>query len=262
MLRSVLACLVLAASSVPVVAQDLSHLVSARILPGWKTAEGTRMLAVQISLADGWKTYWRSPGDAGIPPEFDWSGSSNIGAVRFHWPIPDVFQTNGMETIGYHHQLVLPIEVTPRDPSRPLHVQAEVDMGVCSDVCVPASVQLAADLSGAGADDPAIRAALADQPVRQHVPATCTISPIEDGLRVTARLSLPPQGQHETVVLEPADPTIWVSPAEVTRDDGTLIATSDFVSPAGGPFALDRSALRVTVLGRGRAVETVGCPAG
>jgi DsbC/DsbD-like thiol-disulfide interchange protein len=75
---------------------------------------GGHMAAVELQLAPGWKTYWRSPGDAGIPPSFDWSGSENVKSVRLHWPAPEVFEANGMQTIGYHERLVLPVEITPR----------------------------------------------------------------------------------------------------------------------------------------------------
>lgn len=243
------------------VAQSLpANLVSAQILPGWQTDQGTRMIALRLTLADGWKTYWRSPGDAGIPPEFDWTGSTNLKAVKFHWPVPDVFNTNGMQTIGYHHQLVLPIEVTPVDPSRPVHLRSEVDMGVCRDICVPTAATLTADLSGRGQDDPAIRTALADQPRGGARGVSCTIDPIKDGLRVTARMTVPRQGAQEVVVMEPSGADVWASPSTVTRDGNTLTAVSELVASSGAPFALDRSTLRLTVLGDGRAVEVTGCP--
>lgn len=235
-------------------------LVQARILPGWQTQQGTRMMAVQLKLKPGWKTYWRSPGDAGIPPEFDWAGSTNLKAIRIHWPVPEVFETAGMQTIGYHRELVLPIEVTPVDPSQPVRVQTHLDMGICSDICVPASVTLAADLAGRGGNDPAIRQALDDQPGQGARNVSCTVNPSEDGLRVTARMTLPPQGRHETVVVEPGD-GIWASHAELRREGDTLVAVSDLMASSGAPFALNRSALRLTVLGDGRAVEVTGCPA-
>lgn len=258
-MRYALAFLLLPAAAI---AQSLPpDLVQARLLPGWQSQDGTRMAAFQIRLASGWKTYWRSPGDAGIPPSFDWKGSTNLKAVRFHWPVPDVFETAGMQTIGYHHELVLPIEVVPVDPSRPVHLQARVDMGVCRDICVPAEVALTADLTGRGAPDPAIQAALAHQPTRSRNKATCTLQPTADGLRVTARLNVPAQGPEEVVVMEPSDPFIWAAPATVQRQGGALTATSDLVASSGQAFGLDRSGLRLTVLGAGRAVEVTGCPA-
>ena len=69
---------------------------------GWQMQNGHHMAGLSLQLAPDWKTYWRAPGEAGIPPLFDWSGSTNVQSVRVHWPSPVVFHLNGMQTIGYH----------------------------------------------------------------------------------------------------------------------------------------------------------------
>ncbi len=107
------------------------------LLTGWQTDAGTHMAGLQLTLAPGWKTYWRSPGDAGIPPQFDWSGSQNLKSVRLHWPSPSVFHTNGYQTIGYIGGVVLPIEVEAKDPSRPVTLSAVMELGICDKVCMP-----------------------------------------------------------------------------------------------------------------------------
>ena len=55
------------------------------------------MAAVEIRLAPGWHTYWRVPGEAGIPPRFDWSGSQNLAAVAYEWPRPEIIVSYGIE---------------------------------------------------------------------------------------------------------------------------------------------------------------------
>ena len=94
-------------------------LVEIEVLDGGLTARGTYMGALRLTLQTGWKTYWRSPGDAGIPPSFDWRGSRNIGSLAIIWPTPEVTMTSGYQTIGYHDQLVLPIEITPNTSNQP-----------------------------------------------------------------------------------------------------------------------------------------------
>lgn len=236
-------------------------LVDGALLTGWETQDGTHMTALRLTLAPEWKTYWRAPGDAGIPPLFDWAGSENVGSVQIHWPRPSVFFQNGMQSIGYHDQLVLPIEVTPTDPSKPVNVKLSVDMGVCHDICVPASVMVGGDLVTPGAGDSLIAAALADQPERLAARATCAVEPIADGLRVTATLDMAPLGPDETVVFEPGRDGIWVAESTETRSGGQLVAVTEMVPPEGAPFALDRSAMVLTVIGPDRAVEIRGCPA-
>jgi DsbC/DsbD-like thiol-disulfide interchange protein len=240
--------------------------VSAQILNGWQTDTGTQMTGLKLHLAPGWKTYWRAPGEAGIPPSFDWSGSDNVKSARIHWPAPHVFETSGLQSIGYAGDVVLPVEFAPRDPGAPMRLVGQVDIGVCRDICVPATLRVDVALAAPGAPDPAIKAALAARPLQAGKAgvkgATCRIEPIRDGLRLTANLVLPPTGGAEAVVIEAGSPDIWVSESEVTRDGTRLTASADLVAPSGEPFGLDRAGLVLTVVGSARAVEIRGCPGG
>lgn len=266
MLRHMLAPLAaVVALAGPATAQSLGDILSAEILPGWKTENGTHMTALRLRLANGWKTYWRSPGDAGIPPEFDWQGSENLQGVRLHWPAPEVFSFGGMQTVGYGRELVLPIEVWPQQAGQPVRLEGSVHLGVCRDICVPAQLDLAGLLVAPGQADPAIRAALGARPqtareagVKRHA---CQLDASSQGLSLTAVLEMPRLGRNEVVMVETADSRIWVSEAETRRQGGRLEARVDLVPPARAPFALDRSGLTITVLADGRAVEISGCPA-
>jgi DsbC/DsbD-like thiol-disulfide interchange protein len=263
-MRTLMLTLALAALATTAAAQD--SLVEARVLNGWQTEDGTQMTGLALSLAPGWKTYWRAPGDAGIPPVFDWSASQNVKSARIHWPAPHAFTTNGLRSIGYAETVVLPVELTPRDPALPMHLGARVDLGVCREVCVPATLRIDASLTAPGAPDPAIDRALAERPLAARKAgvksAHCRITPIGDGLRVEAELVMPPAGGSEVVVIEAGSSEIWVSEAEVSRDGARLTATAEMVGPSGEPFALDRGELVLTVLGSRRAVEIRGCEAG
>ena len=249
----------------PLFAMTQDEVLQAALLPGWRMEGGHHMAGLELALAVGWKTYWRSPGEAGIPPQFDWSGSQNVKSVQIHWPSPVMFHTNGMQTVGYKGGVVLPLEVVPQDPAQPVHLRARVDMGVCNQICMPAMVEVAADLPAQGSDDRGIRAALKARPENGGqagvAAVSCAVEPIADGLRLTARITLPARGGDEAVVVEPADRSIWVAEGQTSRAAGVLTLVTDMVGPTGAPFALDRSGLRLTVLGDGRAVEIDGCPA-
>lgn len=234
-------------------------MAGAEVLAGWQRPDGARIAAVRIALQGGWKTYWRSPGDAGIPPQFDFSGSDNVAGVTVHWPAPEVFDQNGMRSVGYHDVVVLPLEIRPTDPSRPVRLNTEMDIGICHDICVPVSVGLSADLAGPGAPDPAIRTALIDQPRLVAGGARCTVEPIADGMRVTARIAMPPS-PGEIALFELRSTPMWVSESEARREGADLVASAEFVPDAGKPFDLDQSDLRITVLSQAGAVEFNGCP--
>lgn len=263
LLAATLAALAAAPVGAEVTSQD--DVLAAVLLPGWQLPGGAHMAALELDLAPGWKTYWRSPGDAGIPPQFDWSGSRNVRSVRLHWPAPSVFHVNGMQTIGYHDRLVLPAEIVAIDPSQPVVLSARVDLGVCRDICMPASLALEAVIAPPGAPDDRIRAALGARPETPSEAGLtaigCDVEPIADGLRLTATLDLPARGSAETVAFETADPSVWVAEAVSERRGRRLIAATELVPPSGEPFALDRSGITVTVIDEAGAVEIAGCPA-
>jgi len=251
----------------PVAAADpFADVARLEVLPGWQTAQGTHMTGIRVTLRPGWHTYWRAPGDAGIPPQFSWDGSENIATARFHWPTPHVMDQNTMQVIGYYDSLVLPIEVQPSVTGAPITIAGDVLLGVCEDICIPVNLSFAADLPLQGARDSAIVAALLNQPLDADEAgvrdATCQVTPSQDSMQVTATLTMPSAGGDETVVIEPGNPEVWVSPSDVTRDGEQLVASVDMVHTLGSAFALDRSQIRITVLGSDHAVDVIGCSAG
>lgn len=263
------ACLTLV-SEAQAEAARAEDVIDGELLPGWQVGSGQQMVGLHLRLAPEWKTYWRAPGDAGIPPSFDWSGSSNLGAVTVHWPQPSVFHTNGMQSVGYEQDVVLPLQVTAIDPDRPIGLRLNLEVGVCKDICIPASLTLSGDFS-AGADaaggsgGKALARALKAVPARGEDAGlgriACDIEPIADGLRLTARMDLPSRGGEEVVVFESGMADVWVGQSIVDRQGPQLTATTEMVAGSGAPFAIDRSAIRITVLGTGPAAEIVGCPA-
>ncbi|MFV0358417.1 protein-disulfide reductase DsbD domain-containing protein [Tropicimonas sp.] len=239
------------------------NVIRGDILGGWTTRQGTRMAALRLTMAPGWKTYWRAPGEAGIPPSFDWSGSRNLGAVTYHWPSPEVFENYGLRTIGYSRELVLPIELHPTTPGAPIELHGKVDLGVCEKICMPANLRIDATLDGAGRADPAIERALANAPApgsRAGVRRVdCEVEPISDGVKVTARIAMPRLPGAEVAMVETGNPHVWVSEPKSRRKGDILEVQADLVPAGGGPLALDRSAMRFTVIAGTRAVDIHGC---
>ncbi|WP_025898156.1 protein-disulfide reductase DsbD domain-containing protein [Sneathiella glossodoripedis] len=95
------------------------------------------LIGLQVQLKEGWKTYWRNPGDSGIPPKFNWQGSENIARVKVNWPIPENFESFGFRTWGYDREVIFPVIITPKKPSEAVNVQLQFAFGVCADVCIP-----------------------------------------------------------------------------------------------------------------------------
>ncbi|UEM21385.1 thioredoxin family protein [Skermanella mucosa] len=111
-------------------------------------------VGLHLMLADGWKTYWRSPGDAGAPPTVDWSASANVAGVDWRWPAPHRFTLFGLETFGYDREVVFPLDIRVERQGEPVVLRGRADVLVCSTVCIPVSLEIALDLpSGPAAAD-------------------------------------------------------------------------------------------------------------
>lgn len=123
------------------------------------------MAGVEIEMTPGFKTYWRSPGDAGgVPPEFDWSGSDNLASARVLYPAPHRLIDKAGANIGYKDRVIFPVEVTPTDPAKPVTLHLKTTYGVCKNICIPAEAELELGLSGQSESSAELTAALADVP--------------------------------------------------------------------------------------------------
>jgi DsbC/DsbD-like thiol-disulfide interchange protein len=265
MARLLLSIVFVAAGFLQVQAQStVDKVLSHRIIPGWTQADGTRLAALELTLAPGWKTYWRAPGDAGIPPDFTWRGARNLSAVHVHWPAPVVFWQSGMRSVGYEDRVVLPLSVVPQDAAEEVQLKGRVDLGICSDICVPASIDIDATIPATQQGrSPAVVAALAALPLSAReagvTRTVCRLTPTASGLRVEAQVTVPSIGGNEEAVIEPPSPGIWVSEAVADRAGDDLIVSAELIAQGGGPLFIDRSRLRFTLIGNRGAVDIRGC---
>ncbi|SNR34475.1 protein-disulfide reductase DsbD domain-containing protein [Puniceibacterium sediminis] len=250
---------------VPAFAQDVDNIVRAELRPGWRQADGSHVAALHLTLAPGWKTYWRSPGDAGIPPEFSWQGSDNVSAVGVNWPTPKVFYQSGMRSVGYAHEVVLPLRVTGRTSGTDMRLHGVVELGVCSDICVPQTVEVNALLpAAADKPDPMIAGALADMPFSRAEASVksvrCTVGADDRGMTLRTEIDMPRGKTDEETVIETSNPLLWIAEPKTHRAaNGNLISETRLAHVEGSAFALDRSGLRITVLSMGHAVDIIGC---
>ena len=99
---------------------------------------------IEIKMQPGWHTYWRYPGDSGVPPRFSFSGSDNLATVKVLYPAPHAFTDEAGTTIGYKGSVILPLQVFPRQKDKPVTLRAKIDYAVCEKLCVPveANVEL------------------------------------------------------------------------------------------------------------------------
>lgn len=131
------------------------------VTAGLPDAQGYLRGAVDIDLTPGWKTYWRDPGDAGVPPQIDLSPSSNVTLVEVGYPAPQRFDENGTVWVGYAAPVRFPLTLKLADPSAPAKVDARLLVGICKAICIPLQAHLSLD-PRVGADNAEDAATVAD----------------------------------------------------------------------------------------------------
>src|SRR5271157_1512618 len=113
-------------------------------------AAGESLAGFEIRLAPGAITYWRDPGDAGVPPTFDFTGSDNVAKVEPVFPAPKrIMESDGSEAFGYDGGVVFPLRVEPSDPAKPVTLKLHANFAVCEKICLPAEARLTLTLPGA-----------------------------------------------------------------------------------------------------------------
>jgi DsbC/DsbD-like thiol-disulfide interchange protein len=216
---------------------------------------------IAFQLQPGWKTYWRSPGDSGVPPRFDFTKSDNIEAVTVLWPAPMRFDDGaGGVSLGYHDQIVLPLRIVPKSADKPVTLRAEVNYAVCEKLCIPveANVELAFN-SVASTEDSALFAALDTVPKPANVgdPNPLTIRDVKrEGKDKVLVDVVTPDNRNLNLFVEgptpdwglPVPKLVEQSPPGVKRFAFALDGVPPGVNPEG-------AALKLTLVGGERAYE-------
>lgn len=103
---------------------------------------------IEIRLAPGWKTYWRYPGDSGVPPRFDFAGSRNVKSVTVRYPAPQQLKDESGTSVGYKHDVMFPLDIVPQDAGQPVVLALKADYAICEKICIPAEGKAALALTG------------------------------------------------------------------------------------------------------------------
>src|SRR6201996_6528321 len=216
---------------------------------------------VAIQLDPGWKTYWRTSGDSGVPPRFDFSKSDNVEAVTVLWPAPLKFDDGaGGFSLGYHDQVVLPLRIVPKSNDKPVTLRANINYAVCEKICIP--VEASAELtfaSVASTEDSVLFAALETVPKPASVgdPNPLTIIDVKrEGKSTVLVDALSPDARTVNLFVEgptpdwglPVPKLVEHGPAGVKRFTFEL----DGIPPGTNP---EGAALKLTLVGGDRSYE-------
>jgi DsbC/DsbD-like thiol-disulfide interchange protein len=190
---------------------------------------GNGIVAVELQMPEGWKTYWRMPGEAGgVPPSFDWSKSANLDAAQVLYPAPKRFSDRAGDTVGYKGTVVFPVRLKAKDPTKPIDLRLAFEYGVCKDICIPAEAELSLVVEPDASQAPS--EVLADAMAR--VPAPPAARRLDDPLlkrvvpelsgpkpRVLLETEFPGGGEHADAFVEAPDGLYVPLPKKIS-DDG------------------------------------------
>jgi DsbC/DsbD-like thiol-disulfide interchange protein len=216
---------------------------------------------VAFQLQPGWKTYWRTPGDSGVPPRFDFSKSENVEAVTVLWPAPLKFDDGaGGHSIGYHDQIVLPLRIVAKTADKPVMLRAEINYAVCEKLCIP--VEAGAELgfnSVASTEDGALFAALDTVPKPANIgdPNPLTIRDVkrEGATKVVVDVVAPDTREVNLFVEGPTPDWALPTPAPVEHSPPGVKRFAfelDGLPPGAKP---DGAALKLTLVGAEKSYE-------
>src|ERR1700712_4552879 len=216
---------------------------------------------IAFQISPGWKTYWRNPGDSGVPPRFDFSKSENIEAVTVLWPAPTKFDDGaGGHSLGYHNEIVLPLRIVAKNTDKPVTLRVDINYAVCEKICIPveANAELAFT-SVASTQDCALSAALDTVPKPATVgdPNPLTIRDVKrDGKNGVLVDVAAPDAKEVSLFVEGPTPD-WALPVPKLLEHEPpgvkrFAFDLDGLPPGANP---DGAALKLTLVGGERAYE-------
>jgi len=264
--RHLAALLLLATAATPASAQlaffaKQANMRAELVVAGNPPVDGrTLVLGVRVKLANGWKTYWRSPGENGLPSEFDFSKSENLRNVTLSWPAPQRLQLKGGgETIGYADEVVFPVRAEIVDPTKPTKVSLHLNLYGCENLCVKEEFNLAAEVAPytSNIDAQALLVQWQNRVPRETGPVRVTSVQFKDDGK--------PRLEIEAIADEPfAAPDVFVegspeivatAPVMTKKDDRTTTFTVGIEDASGKDVPLADRQWTVTLVDGDRSIE-------
>lgn len=224
-----------------------------------------KLAFVEIELAPGWKTYWRTPGDAGgLPPAFDWSGSSNLSSATVLYPAPSRLTDKSGDTIGYKGHVIFPVEIIPENAAQPTAVKLVLQYGICKDICIPAEasldIEIAPEPAGAAPEAAAEAFARVPQPADHLKPEDPVLLEAKSDLAssplITLKAKFPDAGAADVFIEAPDSLYVPLPVKKSTGSDGVLTFEVDLAAGADIAALKGKTLTATLVSATGASVAT------
>jgi len=224
---------------------------------------------VQIELDPGWKTYWRVPGDSGIPPQVIWDGSTNVKSIKMRWPAPlRSINEYGM-SIGYVNEIVLPVIIVPEDKNAAVNLKLELNYAVCADVCLPVNAIMKLEINPEHQNTGPFKRKLerfvaqvpkAAQSAQGLRVRKLDVSDSDERVLLSFEVEIPGDDVLVDVFVEGDETLFFGTPKKIVNKDG-VSQVELIISGADSAKALAGNKLRFTLVGEKSSVDqywTVG----
>lgn len=182
-----------------------------------------KVAGVEIDLPPGWKTYWRAPGDSGVPPEFDFSASENLKSAEVLYPAPHRLADRGGTNAGYKEHVIFPVMIAAADEAKPVHLKLKATFGACKELCIPVEAELElplpVELNTSAAVNESLMAALANVPVAGAPPKLASWSIDRTGAKpkLVLQVEMPADATGGDAFVDIADGTYLPVPKKVAE---------------------------------------------
>ena len=242
---------------------DGNDRAAVRLIGGSAGVEGFIRAGIEIRLKPGWHTYWRYPGDAGVPPRFDFAASQNVETVQVLWPAPRRLTEEGLTVIGYTEDVILPLVVVPRDRTKPAMLRLAIDYAVCERLCVPMQATTELALTGAASShDDVLAQALARVPKRRVLGEGSPLavrSIAREAASTGARIIIDVAGPANVDVFAEGPTPEWALPLPVALASSAPGVQRFAVALDGAPPGVryEGALIAITAVAAGEAIEAV-----
>jgi len=239
-------------------------LVSAKITDGWIEKDQKLIFGLKIDLNKNWKTYWRLPGNAGLEPLFTFDKSENVLAAKIMWPSPIIFGEENLSSIGYKDSVLLPLEVTPIDTSKPIKLEIQANIGLCEDVCIPVTLNVSYFATpGQNQENYEILGAILSEPIKSDdigfQPPQCIIKNGELIMEFNEKNVKTGIENIELFVIEVGSSVFYVNSKKAYFfDDRITVSTKNSVETEL-PGVISRETIKTTIIGSNQSLEFIGC---
>jgi len=219
----------------------------------------TLRAGLQFEMQEGWKTYWRSPGGSGLPPQIQFLGSKNVAKAQMRLPVPSLYRDEAGTSIGYKGNVVFPIEVKLAASGRPATLAASGVVGICSDICIPVPFQLSVEESAAGGSSfdiiRALNKAQSDLPKAAIEGFSIKSASSDEAAQAVTVSATVPKGSGEANLFVEGPSSWYLSAGKLTSQKENSATFTIDVQDAPSDSTIVGTELVLTLVANGKGIE-------